>query len=86
MPNQHKHPGITWHSADPTRKPRLEAEVAQRGSTLRELLDEITADWFARLDEADVRQVEAHTTNERIRVELREARRDPAATETGEQR
>jgi hypothetical protein len=46
-------PLIGWHSADPAMKPRIEAEAAQRGITLRELLDKVLADWFAWLDEAD---------------------------------
>ena len=44
---------ISWHSADPDLKPRIEAEAAQRGITLRELLDEVMAGWLARLDGAD---------------------------------
>jgi hypothetical protein len=58
MPNQHKNPSISWHPSDPDLKPRIEAEAAQRGITLRELLDEVLAGWFARLDEADRRHLE----------------------------
>ena len=80
MPNQHKHPGITWHSADPDMKPWIEAEAERRGITQKALLDEALSGYRERAEHA--RQVEARTTNERIRVGLREARRDPATTET----
>lgn len=37
-------PLIGWHSADPDRKQRLQDEAERRGITLRELLDEMTAE------------------------------------------
>ena len=83
MPNQHKHPGITWHSADGTLRPWIEDEADRRGITRKALLDEALSEYRERAEHA--RQVEARTTNERIRVELREAR-TPLTTETGEPR
>ena len=83
MPNQHKHPGITWHSADGTLRPWIEDEADRRGITRKALLDEALSEYRERVEHA--RQVEARPTNERIRATLREARRDPATTETGEQ-
>jgi len=50
MPNQHKTPGISWHSADPDLKPRIEAEAERRGITQRELLDEMAAEYFEKVD------------------------------------
>ena len=32
MPSQHKNPPVSWHPADPTLKPWIEAEASQRGS------------------------------------------------------
>ena len=80
MTGKNSTPLIGWHSKDPTLKPWLEAEAGRRGmGTMRELLDEALAQYRERAEHA--RQVEARTTNERIRVELREAR-TPLTTET----
>jgi hypothetical protein len=48
MPNQHATKGITWHPADPTLKPRLEAEAGRHGMTKKALLDEIVGGELAR--------------------------------------
>ena len=80
MTDKNSTPLIGWHSKDPTLKPWLEAEAGRRGrGTMRELLDEALAQYRERAEHA--RQVEARTTNERIRVGLREAR-TPLTTET----
>jgi hypothetical protein len=47
----HRTPGISWHSADPTLKPWLEAEFKRRGmETMRELLDEMAAEYRERVE------------------------------------
>jgi len=50
MTGKNATPLIGWHSADPDLKPRLAAEAARRGITLRELLDEMAAAYLARCD------------------------------------
>lgn len=53
MPGQNATPLIGWHSADPTLKPWLEAEWQRRGmGSMRELLDEMAAEYRARRAEA----------------------------------
>ena len=76
MPNQHKHPGITWHSADGTLRPWIEDEADRRGITRKALLDEALSEYRERVEHA--RQVEARTTNQQIRATLREARERPS--------
>jgi len=79
-------PLIGWHSADPTLKPWLEAEVERRGMhTMRELLDEMAAEYRERVDElAPFRDAsEAGTVNAEMRAGLRGAL-TTQATEAGE--
>jgi len=45
MPNRHKNPTISWHSADPTLKPWVKAEAERRGITDKALLDEALAEY-----------------------------------------
>jgi hypothetical protein len=52
MPNQHKNPGISWHSDDPTLKPWIKAEADRRGLTDKALLDEMAAEYRARRETA----------------------------------
>ena len=47
MPGQNATPLIGWHSADPTLKLWIQDEAAQRGITVRELLDEALAEYRA---------------------------------------
>lgn len=51
MPSQHKNPGISWHSSDPTLKPWIEAEAERRGTTKREVLDEMAAEYRERVEQ-----------------------------------
>ena len=76
MPNQHKHPGITWHPADGTLKPWIEAEADRRGITLKAVLDEMASEYRERIEHRMT--VEARTTNQQIRATLREARERPS--------
>ena len=51
MTGKNSTPLIGWHSSDSTLKPWLEAEVERRGmSTMRELLDEMAAEYRERVD------------------------------------
>ena len=74
----HKNPGISWHSADPTLKPWIEAEATRRRMTKREVLDEMAAEYRERVEElAPFRDAtEAGTANRAITNELREARQE----------
>jgi hypothetical protein len=78
MPNQHKTKSVTWHPSDPALKPRIEAEAGQRGITQRELLDEMAAEYFERVDFA--RSVDVSAVNREIAAELRGAARDTTQT------
>ena len=42
---QERHPPHGWHSADPTLKPWIESEAERREMTMRELLDEMAAEY-----------------------------------------
>ena len=64
MTGKNATPLIGWHSSDPDLKPRIGAEAAQRGITIRELLDEVLAGWFAQLDEVDRSRREITETGE----------------------
>jgi hypothetical protein len=78
MPNVHKNPFVGWHPpAEDSAWAR--AEAARRGVALKVVLDEALSEYRERVERA--RPAEARTTNERIRVELREAR----TPQTGEQ-
>jgi len=70
MPNQHKTPGISWHSADPDLKPWIDAEAERRGTTRTEILDEALFKYRA-AREYD-RSVDARTANREIAAGLNE--------------
>lgn len=48
MSSQHKTKLIGWHPSDPTLKAWVEAEARRRGITVRELLDEMAAEYRQR--------------------------------------
>jgi hypothetical protein len=49
MTGKNATPLIGWHSTDPTLKPWIQAEAASRGITVRELLDQVLAEYRDRL-------------------------------------
>ena len=78
MTGKNSTPLIGWHSQDDTLKPWIEAEAGRRGMTMREVLDEMAAEYRQRVEElAPFRDARVTgTANREISGELREARQE----------